>query len=101
MSSSAALRVCERELVNDFNGLHRELSAQQFVPGPAILAVKQLLKDRGSSNILLSSEWFFAKHSEEPARLREILGDQPVRIIFYFRDYPTWVRSLYSQQTRR
>ena len=74
-------------------------------PPQAIAALLAELRERPDAAMLLSSENFL-KH--EPRRaasvataMRALLGQAPVRILIYIRQYPSWVESLYAQRTKR
>lgn len=74
-------------------------------PPPTIAALLATLRDQPDASVLLSSEYFL-KHDPKQAApiaaaMRDILGQAPVRILIYIREYPAWVESLYAQRTKR
>lgn len=65
--------------------------------------IRKFRKDlvRSSSpNILVSAEALHSLKSEGLARLRWFARSQHVRILFYVRDYPSWIPSMYAQSTK-
>ena len=74
------------------------------MPAP-ISAFHGELSANPNQDFLLSSEYFLgrsqARASAMANGLREFLGEAPVLVLIYIREYPAWVESLYAQRTKR
>jgi hypothetical protein len=67
---------------------------------PALEDFKRVISNK-QTNTILSSEFFIETAVVRIPRYRELVGDTPVKIIVYLRDYPAWLVSLYVQATRK
>ena len=73
-------------------------------PGTDRPTIKKFRKDlvrSPSPKMLVSAEAFHGLTSEGLARLKRLLGDRQVHILFYVRDYPGWLPSRYAQGTKK
>ena len=61
---------------------------------------RQDLAHAGSRNVFVSAEAFHSLKRDGIARLRRLTRDHEVRILFYVRDYPSWIPSMYAQSTK-
>ena len=58
------------------------------------------LAHAASRNVFVSAEAFHSLKRDGIARLRRFTRNQEVRILFYVRDYPSWIPSMYAQSTK-
>jgi hypothetical protein len=68
---------------------------------PTIKKFQKDLARSSSPNVFLSAEAFHNLRDEGLARLKWITRNQQVRILFYVRDYPSWIESMYAQSTKK
>ncbi|CAN5537469.1 hypothetical protein BH10PSE6_BH10PSE6_26230 [soil metagenome] len=89
--------------VNGLSNHGRLASALSAVDSdrPTIKKFRKDLARPSSPNIFLSAEAFHNMTDEGLARLKWLTRRQQVRILFYVRDYPSWIRSMYAQSTKK
>jgi hypothetical protein len=68
---------------------------------PTIRKFRKDLAHSPSPNIFLSAEAFHNMKDEGLARLKRITRNRQVRSLFYVRDYPSWIPSMYAQSTKK
>ena len=68
---------------------------------PTIKKFQKDLARSSSPNVFLSAEAFHNLKDEGLARLKWLTRNQQVRILFYVRDYPSWIESMYAQSTKK
>jgi len=93
----------QHKLLADF--LLARLGQPQLAMPASISALQVNLSAHSGQDFLLSSEYFLgrskAQASDMASSLRGFMGEAPVCILIYIREYPTWVESLYAQRTKR
>jgi hypothetical protein len=50
--------------------------------------------------ILISDEGYSLLGPDDITQFRRLLGDQPAQVVAYFRDYASWIPSLYAEYTK-
>jgi hypothetical protein len=63
--------------------------------------LRALLDDPANRHVFVRSEFLFTAARTEIERLKQAIGPHEVRILAYLRDYPDWLRSLYTQGVKR
>ncbi len=63
-------------------------------------AFRQDVRRATTSDVVISSEIFFEIEPEPLVDLRRTIGEAPVRILIYLRDYCSWLPSYYSQKAK-
>lgn len=58
------------------------------------------LAQAASRNVFVSAEALHSLKRDGIARLRRFTRDRDVQILFYVRDYPSWIPSMYAQPTK-
>lgn len=68
---------------------------------PTIKKFRQDLARSSSPNIFISAEGFHSLSEKGLARLKHLTRNHQVRMLFYIRDYPSWIQSIYAQSTKK
>lgn len=67
---------------------------------PSIKKFRKDLARSPSPHVFISAEALHSLKDDGIARLRWLTRQHEVRILFYVRDYPSWIPSLYAQSTK-
>lgn len=67
---------------------------------PSIKKFRKDLVRSPSPNVFISAESLHSLKDDGIARLRWLTRSEQVRILFYVRDYPSWIPSMYAQSTK-
>ena len=80
--------------------LRQEIRRTDGAGGEEWAALRDELAPHAGKTFLLSDEGFVLFGAEDIAHLRRLLGEQPVTVVVYFRDYASWLPSLYAEYTK-
>jgi hypothetical protein len=80
--------------------LKQELRKSHGEGGPNWAALHTELKASAHPKVLVSDEGFALLDGDDVKRFRQLLGPGDAKVIAYFRDYASWLPSLYAEYTK-